>query len=208
MKVKYAYSRRRLRAEPSTVWTRQDETNRNSDESPFAFLKHSSPADERKRAHTSSRRARSATLARHEPGKRVRLRPPHHDLLAGRSSVPSRCVARDRERRAPAPRVDENASLVQPLADRPSSLFFHDTEYALKAIKSVGVTSIGVRGKDSVCVVTQKKIPVRRALPLAPLPARDVIRSLARLFRVDAPRSDALPRPRSRRRISSSTRRT
>jgi hypothetical protein len=27
----------------------------------------------------------------------------------------------------------------------------------------VGITSIGVRGKDSVCVVTQKKIPVRRA---------------------------------------------
>jgi 20S proteasome subunit alpha 1 len=35
------------------------------------------------------------------------------------------------------------------------------TEYAFKAIKSVGITSIGVRGKDSVCVVTQKKIPVR-----------------------------------------------
>ena len=25
----------------------------------------------------------------------------------------------------------------------------------------MGITSIGVRGKDSVCVVTQKKIPVR-----------------------------------------------
>jgi len=108
----------------------------------------------------------------------------------------------------PASTRTHPSSVVQPLADRPSSLFFHDTEYAFKAIKSVGVTSIGVRGKDSVCVVTQKKIPVRRALPLAPLPARDVIRSFARLFRVDAPRSDALPRPRSRRRISSSTRRT
>ena len=33
-------------------------------------------------------------------------------------------------------------------------------EYAFKAVKSAGVTSIGVRGKDSVCVVTQKKVPV------------------------------------------------
>ncbi|KAE9464594.1 hypothetical protein C3L33_03509, partial [Rhododendron williamsianum] len=32
-------------------------------------------------------------------------------------------------------------------------------EYAFKAVKSAGVTSIGVRGKDSVCVVTQKKVP-------------------------------------------------
>ncbi|KAL6140651.1 hypothetical protein ACLB2K_058949 [Fragaria x ananassa] len=33
-------------------------------------------------------------------------------------------------------------------------------EYAFKAVKSAGITSIGVRGKDSVCVVTQKKVPV------------------------------------------------
>jgi 20S proteasome subunit alpha 1 len=33
------------------------------------------------------------------------------------------------------------------------------TEYAFKAVKSAGNTSIGVRGKDSVCVVTQKKVP-------------------------------------------------
>ncbi|KAL2940505.1 Proteasome subunit alpha type-6 [Bienertia sinuspersici] len=32
-------------------------------------------------------------------------------------------------------------------------------EYAFKAVKSGGVTSIAVRGKDSVCVVTQKKVP-------------------------------------------------
>ncbi|GMP36969.1 hypothetical protein CsSME_00008890 [Camellia sinensis var. sinensis] len=32
-------------------------------------------------------------------------------------------------------------------------------EYAFKAVKSSGITSIGVRGKDSVCVVTQKKVP-------------------------------------------------
>ena len=44
-------------------------------------------------------------------------------------------------------------------------------EYAFKAIKSVGVTSIGVRGKDSVAVVTQKKIPVRALLPSRDPPA-------------------------------------
>jgi 20S proteasome subunit alpha 1 len=36
------------------------------------------------------------------------------------------------------------------------------TEYAFKAVKSAGNTLIGVRGKDSVCVVTQKKVPVSR----------------------------------------------
>ncbi|RVW52142.1 Proteasome subunit alpha type-6 [Vitis vinifera] len=36
-------------------------------------------------------------------------------------------------------------------------------EYAFKAVKASGITSIGVRGKDSVCVVTQKKVPVRQA---------------------------------------------
>ncbi|KAF8393639.1 hypothetical protein HHK36_021885 [Tetracentron sinense] len=32
-------------------------------------------------------------------------------------------------------------------------------EYAFKAVKASGITSIGVRGKDTVCVVTQKKVP-------------------------------------------------
>eukprot|EP00246_Nothoceros_aenigmaticus_P014652 TRINITY_DN5737_c0_g1_i1.p1 TRINITY_DN5737_c0_g1~~TRINITY_DN5737_c0_g1_i1.p1 ORF type:complete len:247 (-),score=46.61 TRINITY_DN5737_c0_g1_i1:414-1154(-) len=32
-------------------------------------------------------------------------------------------------------------------------------EYAFKAVKAAGITSIGVRGQDSVCVVTQKKVP-------------------------------------------------
>mmetsp|Transcript_8710 Transcript_8710/g.25089 ORF Transcript_8710/g.25089 Transcript_8710/m.25089 type:complete len:247 (-) Transcript_8710:71-811(-) len=32
-------------------------------------------------------------------------------------------------------------------------------EYAFKAVKSAGFTSIAVRGKDSVCMVTQKKVP-------------------------------------------------
>lgn len=34
------------------------------------------------------------------------------------------------------------------------------TEYAFKAVKAAGITSIAVRGKDSVCVVTQKKVTV------------------------------------------------
>ena len=33
-------------------------------------------------------------------------------------------------------------------------------EYAFKAVKSVGFTSIAVKGKDSVCLVTQRKVPV------------------------------------------------
>lgn len=33
-------------------------------------------------------------------------------------------------------------------------------EYAFKAVKAAGLTSIAVRGKDSVCVVTQKKVTV------------------------------------------------
>ncbi|CAN8074771.1 unnamed protein product [Agarophyton chilense] len=32
-------------------------------------------------------------------------------------------------------------------------------EYAFKAVKAPGITSIAVRGKDSVCAVTQKKVP-------------------------------------------------
>lgn len=38
-------------------------------------------------------------------------------------------------------------------------------EYAFKAAKAAGITSIGVRGKDSVAVVTQKKVPVSWAQP-------------------------------------------
>lgn len=35
----------------------------------------------------------------------------------------------------------------------------YQVEYAFKAVKGPGITSIAVRGRDSVCAVTQKKVP-------------------------------------------------
>ena len=39
-----------------------------------------------------------------------------------------------------------------------------EPDYAFKVVKSVGITSTGVRGKDFVCIVTQKKVLVWKCL--------------------------------------------
>lgn len=47
-----------------------------------------------------------------------------------------------------------------------TSVVCSHAEYAFKAVKAAGITSIAVRGKDSVCVVTQKKVTVRAYMQL------------------------------------------
>lgn len=48
--------------------------------------------------------------------------------------------------------------------DRYISIFspegrLHQVEYAFKAVKTEAITSVAVRGKDSCCVISQKKVP-------------------------------------------------
>ena len=39
-------------------------------------------------------------------------------------------------------------------------IFLKKKEYAFRAVKTSGITSIGVLGADTVCVVTEKRVPV------------------------------------------------
>ncbi len=43
----------------------------------------------------------------------------------------------------------------------PGLVVFSPAEYAFKAVKSSGLTSLGVRGDDSVVFITQKRVQVR-----------------------------------------------
>lgn len=70
---------------------------------------------------------------------------------AGSARAMARAEAPGRARAAPAasPSRSHARNPITPLA-----------EYAFKAAKSAGTTAVGVRGADSVAVVTQKKVPV------------------------------------------------
>ena len=152
---------------------------------------------------------------RHEQGKRRGLRPPHHHLLTRGTAVPSRCVhprTHTASTHTPSPpRLVILPFLTHPLrrlTEIPPSLS-RPSEYAFKAIKSVGVTSIGVRGKDSVCVVTQKKIPVsHRAEPVASSSSSHANNHFRPALASKCPRSDRDPTAPSVHRTNSWTPRT
>ncbi|KAF9613088.1 hypothetical protein IFM89_005536, partial [Coptis chinensis] len=51
----------------------------------------------------------------------------------------------------------EEEGNIAPFPDTVMYVCHFHSKYAFKAVKLAGITSIGVRGKDSVCVITQKK---------------------------------------------------
>jgi len=54
-------------------------------------------------------------------------------------------------------------------------------EYALKAVKGSGLTSLGVRGSDAVVLVAQKRVQVRPPRGAVPPPSRVPPRAVRRL---------------------------
>jgi hypothetical protein len=62
---------------------------------------------------------------------------------------------------APLSFLESSYSYNPTIQTPPSQGRLYQIEYAFKAAFSDGLTSVAVRGKDSVCVVTQKKVPDR-----------------------------------------------
>jgi 20S proteasome subunit alpha 1 len=55
-------------------------------------------------------------------------------------------------------------------ADKEITIFskegkLYQIEYSISAVKNAGFTSIGIRGNDSVVVITEKKVPDKAILP-------------------------------------------